>query len=505
MVRKLRAIVTAFAVLAAGALLPQPGGAAAAEGGKSVTIALVANVNTLDPRQTVTATTDLSVISHLYSSLVIRGPDMKLQPSLAKSWKAVDGLTWRFELVPGVRFPDGEKLDAEAVKWNIDNVLDPKTKSRVKIWYEPIKEARVVGPTTVEIVTKTPFPALLDQLSMFFLLPPKWTSENNPAGSAMGTGPYDLVEFKSGDHLTLKAKADYWGEKPKFETVVFRVMPEDSSRIAALLAGEVDLITSFPPSELQRIDKSGVAHAGAIPSARFMFVKLNTLIPPFKGNTKLRVALNYAVDRAGINDSLWSGLGKLASCQALSEDYFGFNPELKPYPYDPAKAKRLLAEAGYPNGLDITLQVPQGRYLQSNEIAQVVAAQLGEIGVRAKIIEMEFGQFMKDYVPGKLGPTAYMGLTFPTLDADGQLRYFHPDYVPGTYDNRHFGELVDKASATLDRATRLRLYKEATEAMCADPPVIFMFFQPVTYGESNRVKWQARGDDWVRAVDLLPR
>jgi peptide/nickel transport system substrate-binding protein len=118
---------------------------------------------------------------------------------------------------------------------------------------------------------------------------------------------------------------------------------------------------------------------------------------------------------------------------------------------------------------------------------------------------MEFGQFMKEYVPGKLGPTAYMGLTFPTLDADGQLRYFYPGYVPGTYDNQHFGELVDKAGATLDREKRLQLYKEATETMCADPPVIFMFFQPVTYGESKRVTWQKRGDDWVRAFDLLPR
>jgi len=498
----LQACLAGFVAVAVGAMLLHPREATAAE---KLTIALVANVNTLDPRQTVTATTDLSVISHLYSSLVIRSADMKINPSLAKSWETPDDLTWRFHLVPGVQFPDGEKLDAAAVKWNIDNILDPATKSRVKIWYQAIKEVRVVDPATVDIITEKPFPALLDQLSMMFLLPPEWTGKNNPANAAMGTGPYDLVDFKSGDHLTLKAKKDYWGEKPQFDEVVFRVMPEDSSRIAALLSGDVDLITSFPPSEIDRINKSGKADAGAGPSARAMLVKLNTLIPPFKGNTKLRVALNYAVDRKAINDSLWNGLGELAACQVLSKDYFGFDPDLKPYAYDPAKAKQLVAEAGYPDGLDITLQVPQGRYLQSNEIAQVVAAQLGDIGVRAKIIEMQFGEFMKEYVPGKLGPAAYMGLTFPTLDGDGQLRYFHPGYTPGTYDNAKFGELVDKASSTLDRDARLKLYKEAAETMCKDPPVIFMFFQPVTYGESSRVKWQARGDDWIRAYDVKLR
>ncbi|MEP7207382.1 MAG: ABC transporter substrate-binding protein [Casimicrobiaceae bacterium] len=499
----LKPAILGLTILAAGLFFAGPGVAVPPSG--TLVIALVANVNTLDPLDTSTVTTDLSLISHLYSPLVIRGPDMKIKPALAKSWKAVDDNTWRFELVPNVVFPNGEKLDAAAVKWNVEHVLDPAKKSRVKLWYDAIKEVRVISPTTFEIVTKKPFPALIDQLSMFFLSAPQWTAQNTPATKAMGTGPYDLVEFKNGDHLTLKAKSNYWGEKPKFDTVIFRVMPEDSSRISALLAGEVDLITSFPPSEIKRINDSGSASAGALPSTRFMFVKYNTTIAPFKGNVKLRVALNHAVDRAAINDSLWGGLGRIADCQAISPDYFGFNGDLKPYAYDPKKAKQMLAEAGYPSGLDVTLQVPQGRYLQSNEIAQVVAAQLGEIGVRAKITEQEFGQFMKEYVPGKLGPMAYMGLGFPTLDADGQLRYFHPDYAAASYDNRKFGELVDQAAATVDPARRLKLYKEATASMCADPPGIFMFFQPTTYAESKRVRWQKRGDDWVRAYDILPR
>jgi peptide/nickel transport system substrate-binding protein len=474
--------------------------------GASLTIALPANVVTLDPHKSTTVATDLSVIGHFYTPLVDRGPDLKLKPGLAKSWRAVNATTWRFELTPGVTFPDGEPLDAAAVKWNIDRVLDPKTAARIKPWFTPITEARVVDANTLEFITKEPYPALPDQMAMFFLLPPKWSAQNNPAVAALGSGPYDLVEFKSGDRIVMKAKPSWWGGKVPYDQVTFRVMPEDSSRIAALLAGEVDLITVFPPSEIKRINDSGRASAGAVPSTRFMFVKFNNLRSPFKNNVKLRLALNYAVDKQAILDSLWNGQGAIANCQVLSPDYFGYNPDLKPIPYDPKKAKQLLTEAGFPNGLDLELEITIGRYIQSADIAQIIAAQLGDIGVRVKITEMEFARWLDKYrVARNLGDMAYFGLAWPTLDADGLLAFWETANDQAYYENATVDGLIKQARAITDRDKRLAIYKQVTKAMCDDPPHIFMFFQPFTYAERKNVSWQKRGDDWMRAMDVAPK
>lgn len=478
-------------------------GTAAAQ---DLTVALPTSVNTLDPHNTATVGTDLSVISHLYTPLVIRGPDLALQPALATSWEAVDDLTWRFELRPGVTFVNGEPLDAEAVRWNIERVLDPDFNARVQSWFRPIEEVRVIDDTTLEIVTNAPYPALADQMSSFFLLPPQWTEAHNPAAEASSSGPYELVEFVSGDRIVLQANDEYWGEAPAFQTVEFRMMPEDSSRIAALLADEADFIQYFAPSEIDRINESGRAEASALSGIRFMMVKFNNLQPPFQGNPDLRMAINYAIDRQGIIDSLFNGLGDIANCQPLSPAYFGYNPDLEPAPYDPARARELMASAGYPDGLEVDLEVPLGRYVQAQEIAQVVAAMLAEIGVDVNIIEMEFGAWLDKYRnAGDLGDMSYLGQAWPTLDADGLLTLFEPGNAFAYYENEQFGELIREARSITDRDQRQDLYRQATQVMCEDPPHVPMFFQPTTYAISNDIEWQVRPDDWVRAFDMAPR
>lgn len=473
---------------------------------RDLTIALSSNVNTLDPDKSTTVGTDLSVLAHIYTPLVDRGSDLKLRPGLATKWEAIGDTAWRFTLREGVTFSNGEKLDAEAVKWNIERVLDPKTGARNKPWFTAISEVKVVSPTIVEFVTKGAYPDLPDQMSMFLLMPPKWTAENNPSVAALGSGPYELVRFSSGDRVELKARKDYWGEKPTFDNVTFRIIPEDSSRIAALEAGDVDLITAFPTSEIARIKAGGKADAGSVAGTRGMFIKLNALKAPFKDNPKLWRALNLGIDRKAINDGLLDGLAQISACQPLSPVYFGFNPDLKPVPYDPAQAKKLLAEAGFSNGLTMELEVPTGRYIQASDITQVVASQLGEIGVTVKLREMEFGAFMNKYIVGKnLGDSAYFGLGWPTLDAGGLLNFWEKENPQSYWDNASFNEGAKAARSTNDAAKRTELYRKLTKQLCEDSPSIFMFFTPITYAQSKGIAWQARGDDWVRAIDIKTR
>ena len=501
-----QAVAAASAIVFSAWLSVSPGASAQANP-KELVIAMPANINTLDPHQTATVETDLSVISHLYQPLVIRGADMKLKPVVAKSWKAVNDTTWQFELASGITFPNGEKLDASAVKWNIERVLDPKTAARIKAWFDPIKEVKVLSPTRLEIVTKEPYPALIDQLSMFFLLPPKWASENNPSRVALGTGPYDLKQFVSGDRIVLEAKKNYQGaDKPTFERVIIRPIPEEASRVAAVMAGEVDMASGILPTEIARINASGKAKAAWLPGTRTVFVKFNTLKPPLKDNVALRQAINYAIDKQGIIKSVLADTAKPSQCQVLTPDYFGYNADLKPYPFDPAKARELIAKSGYNASQVLEFEIPLGRYQQSQEIGQAIAAQLEEVGIKSKLVEMEFGAWLNKYRKlGNLGSLAYMGQGWPTLDADGFLTLFEPGNEYAYWADAKFGALIKEARATVDPAKRQALYKQATDVMCKEAPVAFLWAQPFTYVLSNRVKWTPRGDEWIRATDIQLR
>jgi peptide/nickel transport system substrate-binding protein len=474
---------------------------------RNLTIALSANINTLDPHNTASIGNDLSVISHLHAALLVRGADMRLQPQLATAWRAVDDTTWRFTLRAGASFANGEALDAEAVKWNFSRVLNPANNARVRPWFALVKEVSVLSPTELEVTTSSPYPAFADQLASFFLLPPRWTQANNPANAAVGAGPYELRQFISGDRAVLAARASWFGERPAFDTVTFRVIPEAGARIAALLAGEVDLITGVPPSEMRRIDASGRARSGAVDSVRSVFVKYNLLTPPFRDNQRLRQALNLAVDRAAIRDAIWNGIGSISTCQVLTPAYFGYNEALQPPAFDPARARRLLQEAGIrPGQLTVEFEIPVGPYLLAQEIAQAVAGQIEDVGVRTRLVEMEFGAWMNKYLrAANMGQMAYLSQAWPTLDADGLLSLFEAGNPYAYWNDEPFSAALREARLTTDVARRRALYAQATARMCDQAPVLFLFTQPVTYATSNRVAWQARGDDWVRASDITPR
>ncbi len=498
-------IALAFFVLACVSSVQAGSPVTTAKTADKLTIALNSDINTLDPHMTATVGTDLSVISHIYTSLVLRGPDLKLHPSLATSWHAVSDTTWRFKLRGDVVFPDGEKLDAGAVKWNLDRVLNPATNARIRSWFALVQEAKVVDATTLDIITKSPFAALPDQLSMFFLLPPKWAAENPPASKTMGTGPYTLKEWVKDDHITLELNANHFGAKPLFKTVIFRPVAETSSRVSGLLAGDFDVAVGVSPSDFERIRSSGRATAGAVPSARNAFVKFNTLKKPFD-DSRVRQAMNYAVDKDSLIKNLLNGMTEKSRGQVLSGIYFGYNPDLQSYPYDPAKAKQLLAEAGYASGFEAEFDVPTGTYLLGEQLSEAIAEQLRQVGVRAKITEIPFSVYMDKYIKNKdLAPMAYLTQAWPTLDADGLLSLFEMGNPYAYWDNVDFAGLLRKARATTNPTQRLGLYKQATSLMRDQAPVLFLFPQPATFAVRNSVQWKGRPDDWVRAWDMQPK
>lgn len=470
-------------------------------------LAVSTRITTLNPTQTLVISSDMSAIGHLYSALVRRTADLKIVPDAAASWELVDGTTWRFRLVPGLKFPNGEPLDAEAVRWNIEHVLAEATKARLRALVNPVVAGvTAVDAATVEIRTKEPYLPLLQLLAHVFLLPPKWAGEpgRDLSQQAMGTGPYDLKEFTGGDRIVLEAKAGYFGKPPVFRRIVMLTKTEASSRVAALLAGEVDYVRDIPFTEMDRINKSRAGTASLVPSTRTLMIHLNTLVPPFKDNTLLRQALNHAVNKEEITKALYEGRVTPSACQIVPPNNFGFQPHLKPIEYNPAKAKQLLAQAGYPRGLSMTMEVPTGRYLQAEEISQIIASQLEAVGVQVKIAEVDFARWLPRYVNRQLDMSAYTGLTSLTMDADFILTAASTGPY-GYWDNPKFAELITKARSQATEAQRMAFYKEASELLCAEAPFIFLFEQPLIYATSRSIAWQARGDEWVNGDDFSTR
>jgi len=466
-------------------------------------IALSSDINTLDPHMTASVGTDLSVISHIYTSLVIRAPDLSLKPAAATSWRVVSDTVWRFTLRDGMAFANGERLDARVVKWNIDRVLNPETKARIRPWFDLVEQVRVVDDRTVDIVTKAPYPALADQLSMFFLLPPEWASKNTPAAQAMGSGPYRLRQWIRDDRVVLDADPNYWGIKPAFQTVIFRAIPEASSRVAALLAGDVDIVSAgVAPSDFSRIAANPATTVGATPSIRTAMVKLNTLKKPMD-DARVRQALNYAIDKDALTRNLLGNLTSKSNCQVLTPAYFGYHSDLRPYPYDPAKARELLQAAGLGGGFEVEFDMPSGVYLLGDVISQAIAGQLERVGVRARVTEMPFSVYMNKYLrEANMAPMMYLTLAWPTVDADGLLSLFEEGNQYAYWNDPPFKHLLVSARSTHDRGRRLSLYRQATERMCQQAPVIFLFPQPATYGVRRTLDWKARPDDWMRAMDV---
>lgn len=467
-----------------------------------LTIALAANVNTLDPHMSGTVRSDLSVASHLYSPLLKRDSHLKLHPCVATSWSARNATTWEFHLRPGIFFPNGEPLDAATVAWNLARAQS--TASRIRPWFSLIAQVQVISPTVLRIHTRQSFPTLPEQLSMLFLLAPRWTGHHDPATSAMGTGPYELAEFASGDHVTLRAKKHFWGAPPTFDRVVFRIIPEPGSRVAALMAGEIDFAQNFPVEDIGRIRASHRANAAAVSSARSILIKFNTLRPPFQNNPALRLALNYAIDKQAINRTILSGSGRVLDCQMLTPDYFGFNPDLHPIPFDPRRAQELLRQSGVRKGTVIDMDVPIGTYFASNEIAQAVAGQIEEVlGIGIRIHELEFSVYMRKYIKAHaMAPMMYIAQAWPTLDADGLLTLFAPDSPYSYWDDKFFGKDLQQGRSTLDPRARQAAYRQATARMCSEAPGLFLLAEPLVYGVSNRVRWNVRKDEWVDAEDF---
>jgi peptide/nickel transport system substrate-binding protein len=432
---------------------------------------------------------------HIYDALVdFAGPELTLRPMLATRWENPNPMTWRFHLRRDVKFHNGEPLTAEDVKFTIDTQLANKG-GTINTYLGPTEAARVVDPYTIEITTKTPFPALLFNLTRVHILPRAYDKMGADAFAAkpIGSGPYRFVEWQRGQRIVLDVNPDYWGGQATPKRLVFRPIVDPSTRAAELRAGGVDIITNPPIPQVKELN-AGETMILTVPGARVIAYPINTLQKPLN-DVRVRRALNYAIDRDGIVKSLLQGFGK-ATGQPFSPGWLGYDPEIKPYPYDPAQARRLLAEAGQGSGFDVTWNISTGAFLADKEIAEAAAAMLAQVGIRARLVPTERAKIQRD-----LQSSTFDGITAgqwgTVAESDIMVRWFFKTpkiFTPEV--EAKLNQLTGAAATELDRDKRIRLYQELARYAHDEALWLFIQHQDELIAKRRDIPWQvmnARG------------
>ena len=457
--------------------------------GQAITIALGSEPTTLDPQLREDGG-ERAVNDNIYETLMARTPEGELVPGLAAEEPTqVDDTTWQFKLREGVTFHNGEPFNADSVVHSIERIIDPEFASEQISFVETIAGAEAVDEYTVNVMTTEPDPLLPTRLYWTKMVPMEASGEAGFADQPVGTGPYQLVEWVKGDHVTIERNPDYWGENPSnIDTVNYRFISEPNTRLSALLAGEISLMTNLLPEDVERAPKYAAVQGVENPT-----IILNAM-EGVTSDPRVREAMNLAVDKEAIAQDLFGGFADVANCQIMSEQIFGHNPDLEPYPYDPERARELIAEAGA-EGAEVEVVGTAGRWLKDREVVETVAAYLAEVGLTATPAIFEFDEYLNRLF-GEIRPQAvYVTSSNELLDADKQLSAYYAIGGTGTSNaDEELTSWIEQARSEIDADTRLELYAQATERACEEAYFIFLVHIQDIYGMSEDLVWEPRVD-----------
>ncbi len=472
----------------------------------TVRVAINASLSTMDPQKQGNMI-DMGILINMFDMLTMVRNN-QLVPWLATEWHSVDDLTWEFKLREGVTFHNGEPFNAEAVKFSIERLLAPETASPI-VELRYVTGVEVVDEYTVRIVTQEPDPLIPAKVSLFggVMVPPKYIQEHGDAYFAshpVGTGPYKFVSWQRDGSLVMEANDDYWGGRPAVDRIIVDAIPNDASRIAALLAGEVDIIAHLAPESYQQVNSSGNAQAVSVPGLRMHYLSIDTRELPFD-DARVRQAVNLAIDVQTLIDVVLEGHGVIEH-SLIPSPMFGHNSNIEGYGYDPERAKQLLAEAGYPNGFDTVIQSSIGGYLKDRDVILAIAGMLEEVGIRAVPEAMEYGLFRQEQASDTLGPLYFIGNLAWTMDGTNNLQsYVHSERRYSRMSNPRADELQLIAETVIDPETRLAAFHEIQEILHEGAYFVPLWRSNDIYGLSNRIDWMPPSNQVLWFADVKVR
>jgi peptide/nickel transport system substrate-binding protein len=471
---------------------------------------------TLDPANHRNRETE-TIIRNMFDGLVTRDSDMNVVPELAESWTAIDPTTYEFKLRPGVTFHDGSPLTAADVKFSLDrltkeNAMGGQTSPRQSL-LGPLKEVVVVDDLTVRLILESAWPILPAMLPFQELVSQahvEAVGQEGMAEAVNGTGPFKLVEWRKGDSVIMERFDGYYGGatdiaplgKACVERVIFKVIPENSSRVAALLAGDVHIINSLPTHLVGQVEANPDTTVMAVNGTRTSYIALNNQTGPF-ADIRVRHALAHAVDRQLIVDKILNGNAALTN-GILSPDALGKNKNLPAYEYDVDKAKALLAEAGFPDGLEVTMDVDGA----NKEIAEAISAVASKGGFQINVVVGEGSMLTTRYrtkgepIDGQMWLTSWGN---GSMDPVGIFVPTHRTADRGNssgYSNTEVDALLDAANIETDRSKRADLYSQAEAIVNADLPKLYLWVAQDLYGVSTKLTgWRPSPDSRINLHD----
>jgi peptide/nickel transport system substrate-binding protein len=480
----------------------------------TVVYAMQSDVQNWDPPNSVLRENVIlgyNVFDHLAARDLKTG---KVGPSLAVSWKGLDETTWEVKLRKGVKFHDGTPFGAKDVKATFDRVLNPENKLTARGNHAKIKSVEVVDDLTVRFKTDGPYPLFVERLTAQVMQSEKVIKEKGHEwmqDNPIGTGPYKLQKWsKKQEHLLVR-NDDYWGPKPAFKYVRMRIIPEQATQIAELISGGVDVIKAVPPDQMDVINKSGQARTSTSPILRTAFIQLDQAgragQNPFQ-DKRVRQAANMAVDIDSIIKHVINGLGD-RTATTVNPMAFGYDPSIKPYKQDVAQAKKLLAEAGFPNGLEVGfLRGPTNVEPGVVQTSDAIVADLVKAGIRTKQRTIgETGPFTNTVRDNKADPMfEWSWGYYSVFDADAILYDVMTCNQPYSYYcNKAFDDLVIQGRSTLDAKKRTEIYSQAQRALLEDAAYLYKWGLRGVWGVSNRIEYEAPRDEIDRMFVVTPR
>lgn len=494
------------------AICPGLPGAQAAD----LIVGFTLDADTLDPANHRKRETE-TVIRNLYDGLLTRDPDMLVVPEIAESMTQVSATVYDFKIRPGIRFHDGSELTAEDVKFSLDRVTvegamgDGQTSPRQGLM-GPVASVEVIGGDTVRINLKEPWPILPAMLPNQQIVSKAFVEKVGSAGLATavnGTGPFKLAEWRKGDAIIMERFDDYYGGatdippvgKACVDRVIFKIIPESASRVAALLSGDVHIINELPAFSIAQVAANEGTEVMTVNGTRSFFIAMNMQGELFD-DVKVRQAAAHAIDKALIIDKILGG-NAAAINGILSPDAFGAS-DLPAVAYDPDKARALLAEAGFPDGIDVTLDV-EGAF---KDTAEAIASMLTKAGLRTTVAVGESAQLSEKWRTAgkpKSGDMYFSSWGNGSLDPFDIFTPTHRTDDRGNsagYGNPALDALLDAAAVEMDSDKRAGMYREAEMMINADQPYVYLWVPQDIYGVSKRLSgWKPSADSRINLHD----
>lgn len=507
---------TALSLLAAAALaVGGPLGARAAD----LTYAISAPITSTDPHFQ-NATPNNAALSNIFEPLVVLSGDGQIVPGLAERWGPVDDVTWEFKLREA-EFHDGTPLTAEDVIHSLERTGAITSPAPFTTYTKAITGMEAVDDRTLRFTTAAPYPLLPLDLSRVLIMSKESAEEHgtddmNRGEGVIGTGPYEFVSFTPDEELVMRRNEDYWGETPVWENVEIRVIADDAARTSALLSGAVDAIENVPTPDIERMRAEPDINFASGKSQRFVFLFLDSgrdQPPGVLGNdgeplpenpladARVRQAVNLAIAREAIAERVMMGLA-YPSNNIVFDGGEGFLPALENPPYDPEKAKALLAEAGYPEGFRITIASPNNRMINDEKVVQAVAQMLTRIGIRTEVDAMPFSVIASRGQEGEFGVS--MMSWGSTTEASTPIRQLIACKDPqkgwgavnwGNYCNEELDALLGEALATVDEPARRALLEKAVGIAMDDVAIVPLYFQGSTWATRKGIEAEPRSDE----------